>query len=64
MSKAPLKAAFFVWIVSLGKILTIDYMRKHFIILADWCVCVKGVVKRWITCYFIVMLLGLHGMTS
>lgn len=36
-SKAPLKTAFFGWPAFHGKILTIDKLRKHGIIIMDWC---------------------------
>jgi hypothetical protein len=36
-TKAPLKLAFFTWTASLGKILTLDNLRKCHIIVIDWC---------------------------
>ncbi|KAG7965770.1 hypothetical protein I3843_08G016900 [Carya illinoinensis] len=36
-NKAPPKAAFFVWTAALGKILTIDNLRRHGLIMMDWC---------------------------
>ena len=36
-SKAPLRVAFFVWTVALGKILTIDNLRKRKVRIIDWC---------------------------
>lgn len=36
-TKAPLKAAFFLWTNSLGNILTIDNLRKRGLITIDWC---------------------------
>ncbi|KAF5455272.1 hypothetical protein F2P56_024868, partial [Juglans regia] len=36
-SKAPTKAAFFVWTAALGKILTIDNLRRRGLIITDWC---------------------------
>ena len=36
-SKAPLRVAFFVWTATLGKILTIDNLRKRKIRITDWC---------------------------
>lgn len=48
-TKAPLKAAFFVWAVFLGKILTIDNLRKNHIIVV---VCSKRVGRQMtIYCY-------------
>ena len=35
-SKAPLRVAFFVWTVVLGKMLTMDNLRKN-IIMTKWC---------------------------
>jgi hypothetical protein len=36
-SKAPPMVAFFVWTAALGKILTMDNLRKKNIIVAEWC---------------------------
>ncbi|KAF5480926.1 hypothetical protein F2P56_001629 [Juglans regia] len=36
-TKAPTKAAFFVWTASLDKILTTDNLRKRRVIVLDWC---------------------------
>ena len=36
-SKAPLRVAFFVWTVALGKILIIDNLRKIKVRIIDWC---------------------------
>ena len=36
-SEAPPRVAFFVWTVALGKILTIDNLRKRKIRITDWC---------------------------
>jgi hypothetical protein len=35
--KAPLKVVFFVWTMTLGKILTLDNLRKRNVIVVDWC---------------------------
>ena len=35
--KAPSRVAFFLWTTSLGKILTVDNLRKRNIILVSWC---------------------------
>jgi hypothetical protein len=35
--KAPPRVAFFVWTVTLGKILTLDNLRKRNIIVMEWC---------------------------
>lgn len=36
-SRLPLKVAFFGWAASLGKVLTINNLRKWQIIIVDWC---------------------------
>ncbi|XP_041002530.1 uncharacterized protein LOC121248205 [Juglans microcarpa x Juglans regia] len=36
-TKAPSKAAFFVWTASLDKILTTDNLRKRQVVVLDWC---------------------------
>ena len=36
-SKVPSRVAFFSWTAALGKILTIDNLRKRGLILVDWC---------------------------
>ncbi|XP_041027656.1 uncharacterized protein LOC121267709 [Juglans microcarpa x Juglans regia] len=36
-SKAPPKAAFFVWTAALRKILTMDNLRRRGLIITDWC---------------------------
>ena len=36
-SKAPTRVAFFVWMAVLGKILTLDNLRKKNIIVMEWC---------------------------
>lgn len=35
--KVPLKVSFFTWLAALGKILTIDNLRKQRVIVVDWC---------------------------
>ena len=35
--KVPLRVNFFVWTVTLGKILTLDNLRKRGIIVVEWC---------------------------
>ena len=36
-SKVPSRVAFFVWIVALGNVLTIDNLRRWWILILDWC---------------------------
>jgi hypothetical protein len=36
-TKAPVKVAFFAWTAALGKILTMDNLRKRHVIVIDWC---------------------------
>jgi hypothetical protein len=40
--KAPPRVAFFIWTTSLGKILTIDNLRKRNIVLVSWCCVCKA----------------------
>jgi hypothetical protein len=35
--KASLRVSFFVWTAALGKILTHDYLRRHHIVVVQWC---------------------------
>jgi hypothetical protein len=39
-TQAPSRAGFFVWSAALGKILTMDNLRKRHIIVINWC-CVQ-----------------------
>ena len=41
-TKAPSRVAFFVWTAALGKILTIDNLRKRRLIIMDWCCMCKS----------------------
>ena len=41
-AKAPSRVAFFVWTAALGKILTIDNLRKRQLIIMDWCCMCKS----------------------
>ena len=36
-SKVPPRVAFFSWTVALGKILTIDNLRKKHLVVLEWC---------------------------
>lgn len=36
-NKVPFRAALFAWLAALGKILTLDNLRKRYVILVDWC---------------------------
>jgi hypothetical protein len=36
-AKVPPRVAFFVWSTTLGKILTLDTLRKRNIIMMEWC---------------------------
>lgn len=42
-AKLPTKVAFFVWTAALGNILTVDNLRRHHIIIVDWCC----MCKQW-----------------
>ena len=35
--KVPVKVSFFVWTAALGRILTVDNLRKRGLIVVDWC---------------------------
>jgi hypothetical protein len=35
--KTPLRVAFFVWIVALGKLSTLDNLRKRNVVVVEWC---------------------------
>ena len=42
-SRVPPRVAFFVWTVALGRILTIDKLRRRHVLVLDWCyMCKKG----------------------
>jgi hypothetical protein len=42
-SRAPPRVAFFLWTATLGRILTIDNLRKRNVMVLDWCcMCKKG----------------------
>jgi hypothetical protein len=38
---------FFAWSAALGKILTLDNLRKMHVVVVDWCVCAKGMESLW-----------------
>ncbi len=40
--KVPTRVAFFTWIAALGKILTIDNLRKRKVLILDWCCMCKS----------------------
>jgi hypothetical protein len=43
-SKVPLRAASFAWLTALGKIFTLDNLRKHHVLMFDQCcMCVREV---------------------
>jgi hypothetical protein len=52
--KAPLRVAFFVWTTTLGKILTLDNLRKRNVIVVDWCCMCKKSESPLITFFFTV----------
>ena len=41
-AKVPSRVAFFIWTASLGKILTTDNLRRHRVIILDWCCLCKA----------------------
>ena len=43
MSKVPTKVSFFLWTAALGRILTIDNLRRHQVVVVDlYCMCKRG----------------------
>jgi hypothetical protein len=38
-TQAPLRAAFFAWSATLGKIFTLDNLKKHVIVMDRCCMC-------------------------
>jgi hypothetical protein len=53
--------AFFVWTITLGKILTHDNLRKRNVVVSG-AVCVKRVGSQLNICYFIAKLLVSYGV--
>jgi hypothetical protein len=48
-SKAPLRVILFAWLAILGKILTLENLRKRQIIVVDWCcMCKKSALWNFI----------------
>ena len=42
-AKVPLRVSFFVWTAALGRICTVDNLRKRGLIMVDWCsMCKNG----------------------
>ena len=41
-SKVPTRVAFFSWIATLGRILTIDNLQKRWVLIIDWCCMCKS----------------------
>jgi hypothetical protein len=56
--------SFFAWSVALGKILTIDNLRKSHVIVVDWCCMCKRKGEVVDHLFFIVRWLVLYGMLS
>jgi hypothetical protein len=40
--KVPLRVTFFAWSATLGKILTMDNLRKQYVIVVNWCCMCKS----------------------
>lgn len=51
--EAPSKVPFVLWMMALGKTLTLDSLRKQIIIVANWYCCVRRMWNLWII-FFIV----------
>jgi hypothetical protein len=54
-TQAPSRAVVFVWLVALGKTLTLDNLRRRHIIMMDRCCICKRNGSWWITFFYIVM---------
>jgi hypothetical protein len=61
-TKAPLRAAFFAWSAALGKILTMDNLRKRHVIVVDRCCMCKRNESPWTIFFFIVTWLMPFGL--
>jgi hypothetical protein len=48
-NKVPLRVAFFVWTIALGKIVTMDSLRKQRVIVVDWC-CMYKRSEKFVHC--------------
>jgi hypothetical protein len=58
----PSRVAFFVWTVALGKILTIDNLSQHHIVVLNWVVCATVMESLLIISCFIALLLMRCGL--
>jgi hypothetical protein len=54
-TKAQSRAAFFVWSATLGKILTLDNLRKRYVIVINRCYMSKKIGSPWIISFFTAM---------
>jgi hypothetical protein len=55
-AKVPPRVAFFFWTAALGKILTVDNLRKRGLILVEWCCLCKQSGEVSITCCCIALM--------
>jgi hypothetical protein len=55
-TQALLRAAFFVWLAGLDKILTLDNLRKRQVTVINKCCMCKGARRWWIISFYIVRL--------
>jgi hypothetical protein len=53
-TQAPLRAAFFAWSAVLGKILTLDNLKKRHVLVMDRFACIRGMGSPWTTFFFFV----------
>jgi hypothetical protein len=63
-TKAPVKVTFFAWSAALGKIFTMDNLRKRHVIMIDRCCMCKRHGNLWIIFFFIVRPPTPYGITS
>uniref|UniRef100_A0A2N9HX34 Reverse transcriptase domain-containing protein n=1 Tax=Fagus sylvatica TaxID=28930 RepID=A0A2N9HX34_FAGSY len=62
-TRAPPRVAFFVWAAALGRIFTIDNLRKRHVIVIDWCYMCKGCGESIAISYCIAWLPGRFGIS-
>jgi hypothetical protein len=62
-TRAPSRTVFFAWTAALGKIFTVDNLRKRKIIIVDRdATCAREMGNQWTTFFFTVMWLPLCGI--
>ena len=58
MAKIPTKVAFFIWTAAMGKTLTIDNLRRQWVLVIEWCCTCKSAGIF----FFIALLLKSYGV--